>query len=88
MKSKWNGLMIAGKVLYIARLVGATGAIIFALLQMFEIWEKAIHVSTPLMGVVLLLQATQEWKKQRGMAILGLCAALFIFVCAIVVWFF
>lgn len=88
MKSKWKDFSTVDKVLYIARLIGTAGVIVFALLQMFDIWDKAINVSTPLMGVVLLLQAIQEWKKQRGMAILGLCTALFIFVCTIVVWFF
>ena len=38
-------------------------------------------------GVVLLIQSIQEWKQHRGIAVFGLCAALFIFGCAIVVWF-
>lgn len=47
----------------------------------------AINLTAPLMGIVLLIQSVQEWKQQRSVAIFGLCAALFIFGCAIVVWF-
>lgn len=88
MKSDRKEKSTAHKAIYIAKLVCTAGVIVFALLQLFEVWDKAINVSAPLMGVVLLLQAIQLWKKQRGMAILGLCTALFIFGCAVVVWFF
>ena len=88
MKSNWKEKSTLGKVMLVARLLASVGVIVFALLCLLEIWNKAINVSVPLMGVVLVLQSIQEWKKHRGIAILGLCTALFIFSCAIVVWFF
>lgn len=75
------------KALTITRMIASFCVVVVSLLQLFEIWDKAINVSVPLIGVVLMLQSIQEWKKNRGVAIFGLGAALFIFVCAIVVWF-
>lgn len=83
---KWNEKLTLDKVITITRLIASAGVIVFALLQLLEIWDKAINVSAPLMGVVLVLQSIQEWKKHRGIAIFALCAALFIFGGAIVVW--
>ena len=70
------------------RIVTSILVIVLATFQLLGVWDKAINLAAPLMGVVLLIQSVQEWKKQRGVAIFGLCAALFIFGCAIIVWFF
>ena len=88
MKRKWRDLSQADKFMLIVRVVVSIFVVLFAALQLLGVWDKAINVAAPLMGIALLLQSVQEWKKQRGVAIFGLCAVLFIFVCAIVVWFF
>ena len=88
MKRKWTELPPADKFMLIVRIVASILVVVFASLQLFGVWDKAINLAAPLMGVVLLIQSVQDWKKQRGVAIFGLCAALFIFGCAIVVWFF
>ena len=85
---KWNERPRADKYMLIVRVVASFLVVVFAALQLLGVWDKAINVATPLMGIVLLLQSVQEWKKQRGVAIFALCAALFIFGCGIVVWFF
>ena len=78
----------ADKFMLIVRIVASILVVAFAALQLLGVWDKAINLAAPLMGIVLLIQSVQEWKKQRGVAIFGLCAALFIFGCAIIVWFF
>ena len=88
MKRKWRDLYQADKFMLIVRVVVSIFVVLFAALQLLGVWDKAINVAAPLMGIFLLLQSVQEWKKQRGVAIFGLCAALFIFGCTIVVWFF
>ena len=88
MKRKWRDLSQADKFMLIVRVVASILGVMFAALQLMGVWDKAINVAAPLMGIALLFQSVQEWKKQRGVAIFGLCAALFIFGCAIVVWFF
>lgn len=87
MKRKWRELPPADKFMLVIRLVASLLVILFAGLQLLSVWDKAINLAVPLMGIVLLIQSVQEWKKQRGVAIFGLCAALFIFGCAIAVWF-
>ena len=88
MKRKWTEMPAADKFMLIVRIVASILVVAFAALQLLGVWDKAINLAAPLMGIVLLIQSVQEWKKQRGVAIFGLCAALFIFGCAIVVWFF
>ena len=86
MKSKWKEMTTAGKIMLTFRITASICVVVLAVLQLFGVWENAINLSAPLMGVVLLIQSIQEWKQQRGAAIFGLCAALFIFGCAIAVW--
>ena len=74
------------KFLTIGRIVGSIVIIVLASLALFDVWDRALDVSTPLMAIVLTLQAIQEWKKNKGIAIFSLCAAIFVFGCAIAVW--
>jgi len=88
MKRNWKELSNADKLMVTVRIVASILVVVFAVLQLLGVWDKAINLAAPMMGLVLLIQSVQEWKKQRGVAIFGLCAALFIFGCAILVWFF
>lgn len=72
----------------VVRVVASFLVVVLAALQLLGVRDKAINLAAPLMGIVLLIQSAQEWKQQHGVAIFGLRAALFIFGCAIVVWFF
>ena len=83
-KEIWKRKNNKEKILFITRLVASTIVIVFALLQLLKIWDKAIYVSAPLMGVVLLIQSIQECKTNRSVAIVGLLCSLFIFICTIV----
>ena len=88
MKRKWRELSQSDKFMLVVRVAMSILVVLFAALQLLGVWDKAINVAVPLMGIALLFQSVQESKKQRGVAIFGLCAALFIFGCAIVAWFF
>ena len=72
------------KVLFLIRIIAASLVIIFGFLQLLDVWDKAIYVAEPLMGVVLLIQSIQEWKTNREVSIFSLVCSLFIFICAIV----
>ena len=74
-------------ILFNIRLIGLILVIIFALLQLLGVWDKAIYVSAPLMGLVLLIQSIQEWKTSRSSAIVELICSLFIFICTLVAIF-
>jgi len=87
MKEKWNKLSSSDKGMLLARIVISAAIIVLASLQLWGIRENAIHLNAPLMGVVLLLQSIQDWKQHRAAAGFSLCAAAFVFACAMVVWF-
>lgn len=87
MKKKYNEMTASNRIMLIVRIIVSICVLIFAALQIFGVWDKAIHLAVPLVGIVLLIQSIQEWKQQRGVAIFGFCAALFIFFCTLVVWF-
>lgn len=87
MQTAWSEKTKQDKVLLILRLTASVGATVFALLHIFLIWDKALHVAVPLIGIQLLIQSIQEWQKSRVSAILGFCVALFLYVSCAVVWF-
>lgn len=86
-KEIWKTKTKNEKILFITRLVASIIVIVFALLQLLKIWNKAIYVSAPLMGIVLLIQSIQEWKTSKSVAIVGLISSMFIFICTIVALF-
>lgn len=87
MKTAWCEKTKPDKIFLVLKLIASVGATICALLDIFLIWDKALHVAMPLLGIELLIQSIQEWQKSRVSAMIGFCGALFIFVCCAVVWF-
>ncbi|MDV4150861.1 DUF3953 domain-containing protein [Clostridium sp. AL.422] len=83
-KEVWSSKSTSKKVLSIISVICSIIIIVLACMQIFGIWENAINVFEPLLGVVLLIQAIQNWKKNKVVAIVNLCAAIFIFL----VWIF
>ena len=73
------------RIINVMIIILSVAVIALASLQLLGIWENSINVYEPLIGVVLLLQAVYHWKKNRRVAIISLCAAAFIFTCAIVI---
>lgn len=87
MKKNWNERTTADKILIIMRIVISVVVMLAAMVQILGVWNKAINVAVPLVGILMLVQSIQEWKTSRASAILGLCTAIFIFVCSCVVFF-
>lgn len=85
MKEKWSKLSKPDKIINVLIIVLSVAVIALAALQLLGIWENSINIYEPLIGVVLLLQAQLFWKKNRKIGVLQLCAAGFIFACAIVI---
>ncbi|MNP77879.1 hypothetical protein D3C76_1753930 [compost metagenome] len=55
-------------------------------MQILDIWENAINVFEPLLGVLMVIQTIQNWKKNKAVAIFSLCVAIFIFGISIFVF--
>lgn len=60
--------------------------IVLAITQILDIWEGAINILEPLLGILMLIIAIQNWKDNRKVAILNLIAAIFLFLVAIIVF--
>ncbi len=76
------------KILRISTAVLSAAVICLAALQLLGVWENAILVYEPLMGIIMLLQSVQYWNKDRKVAAFQLCAALFVLGVAVYILFF
>ena len=68
MIQKWKEATTANKVVLILQVVVSISIMVLALLQLLDI-SNTINIFIPLLGVNTLLQAIQEWSKNRGTAI-------------------
>ncbi|WP_322545875.1 MULTISPECIES: DUF3953 domain-containing protein [Clostridium] len=82
----WNQKQTNEKVLSVLGIICSISIIILACMQILVIWKTAINVFEPLLGVLILIQAIQNWKKNKVVAIFSLCAAIFIFLVAIFIF--
>ena len=87
MKSKWKDVPLMQKIVTIISIVVSLSVVVLGILQIFEIWIYAINLCIPLMGVVNLCQAYVQWNTSRKVAYFSIGTAVFIFICALVVFF-
>ncbi len=87
MKTAWKDASVLHQIVTVISVLVSISVIVLAVLQMFDVWNRAIRVFVPLMGVMLLCQAYTQWNTSRKTAYFSVGAAAFIFVCAIVVFF-
>ena len=83
----WNKKTIPFKILTIFGLIISITIVVLALMQIFNVWDKAINVFEPLLGVLMIIQAIENWKTNRTTAYLSLFVAIFIFIVAIIILF-
>lgn len=86
MKTKWENIPLAHKIVTIFSVVVSLAVVVSALLQIFDIWSKAINVCVPLLGVEMLCQAYIQWNTSRKVAYFSMGVAAFVLVCSIVVF--
>ena len=87
MKASWKDAPLLHKVVTIISVLASLSVVVLAVLQMFDIWDQAINVFMPLMGVTMLCQAYMQWNNSRKVAYFSIGTAVFIFICAIIVVF-
>ncbi|MBQ3066119.1 MAG: hypothetical protein IJC98_07780 [Clostridia bacterium] len=87
MKSKWTDAPLLHKIVTIISLLASLSVVVLAVLQMFDIWNQAINICVPLMGITTLCQAYTQWNASRKVAYFSIGTAAFVFICAIVVFF-
>lgn len=79
----WNQKQTYEKVLSVMGIICAISIIILACMQILGIWKTAVNIFEPLLGVLILIQAIQNWKKNKAVAIFSLCVAIFVFLVSI-----
>jgi hypothetical protein len=87
MKTKWKDTSTLHKVITIFSVIVSLAVVTLAVLQIFDIWTQAINLCIPLMGVNLLCQTYMQWNTSRKTAYFSLGCAVFVFACAIAVFF-
>ena len=87
MKTKWKDTPPLHKVITIFSVIVSLAVVTLAVLQIFDIWTQAINLCIPLMGVNLLCQTYMQWNTSRKTAYFSLGCAVFVFACAIAVFF-
>ncbi len=61
--------------------------IVLSLLQLFNIWDNAINVFEPLVGILMLIQALENWKTNKAVAYFSLFVAIFVLIVSIIILF-
>ena len=87
MKTKWKDTPLSHKIITVFSVIVSLAVVTLAILQMLDIWTQAINLCVPLMGVNLLCQTYIQWNTSRKTAYFSLGCAVFVFACAIVVFF-
>ena len=87
MKTKWKDSPLSHKIITVFSVVVSLAVVTLAILQIFDIWTQAINLCVPLMGVNLLCQTYTQWNTSRKTAYFSLGCAVFVFACAIAVFF-
>ena len=84
---KWKDAPLLHKIVTIISILTSLSVVVLAVLQMFDVWDQAINVFMPLMGVTMLCQSYMQWNNSRKVAYFSIGTAVFIFICAIIVFF-
>ena len=87
MKIKWKEAPLSHKIITVGSVIVSLAVVVLAILQIFDIWDQAINIFMPLMGVEMLFQAYTQWNNSRKVAYFSIGTAAFIFICAIIVFF-
>ena len=87
MKASWKDAPLLHKVVTIISVLASLSVVVLAILQIFDVWEQAINIYMPLMGVTMLCQSYMQWNTSRKVAYFSIRTAAFIFICAIIVFF-
>lgn len=55
--------------------------VVIAVLQILELWNEAMKLCLPIMGIIMFCQAFLQWETNRKIAYFSIAAATFSFVC-------
>lgn len=74
----WRQKQTHEKVLSASSIICSIIIIIMICMQILGNWKTASNIFEPLLGVLMLIQTAQNWKKNKNVAKGSLCAAILI----------
>jgi hypothetical protein len=80
---KWCDKTVTEKILFTAQILLSLIITLLGSLQIFDIWDKAINVLEPLLGVFMLLMFLQYRKYSKITSYSYLGTAIIIFICGV-----
>jgi len=83
----WCGMQMYEKISFIVGSICSVSVIMLASLQLLSIWENAINIFVPLLGVLMLTQGLLQWRRNKKLAVFSLCVAIFIFIISFIINF-
>ena len=86
-KRAWCEMQLYEKIAFILGSICSVSVIVLASLQLLGIWDKAIDIFEPLLGVLMVTQGVLQWRKNKKVAIFSFCVAVFIFIVAFIINF-
>lgn len=78
LKKNWMGKLWYEKVIFIIGMLTSVTVVVLAVLQLCNVWEDAAYLYMPMLAVLMLVQAFENRKRSRGIAIFSLGVAVFI----------
>ncbi|MEF2115398.1 MULTISPECIES: hypothetical protein [Clostridium] len=82
-KKQWSKKQTDEKVLYVLSNICSISIIIFVCTQILGVWKIGTDVFVPLLGVSMLIQAIQYWKKNKEVDKVSVCAMILVLVFSI-----
>lgn len=82
-KDSWRQQLWYEKAAFFVGVPCAAAVIILGVLQIVNALETPVLYSIPLMCVMMLSQAVQQWRQNRGTAVFSLCTAGFLAALAV-----
>lgn len=83
----WCKMQMYEKIAFILGSICSVSVIVLASLQLLGIWEEAINIFEPLLGVLMVTQGVLQWRKNKIVAVFSFCAATFILIVAFIINF-
>lgn len=82
-RGRWSQKQTDEKVLSVISCICSIGMIIFVCTQILGVWKTGADLFVPLLGVSMLIQIIQNWKKNKEVDKGSLCAAILALVFSI-----
>ena len=77
--------MPSPKALTVLAIIMSVIVVVLSVLQILDVWEEAIDLIVPLMGLSQIINAIAQWKQSRQTARIMLACGILILVISVIV---